>query len=81
MRLTMASKRTETKGDPKEDAAEKPKRRQIDIDDLLYRRCGMVAAGLGMSIPEYIHQRMTVIVLGELPAVTDSIGLGPLSRK
>jgi hypothetical protein len=56
-------------------APEAAQRRQVNLDDDLYRRGGIIAAHLGISLPDYVNSRLRVIIDGDMPAVLEALNM------
>ena len=61
-----------------EDAA--GKRRQVYLDDDLYRKGGMIAAALGVTLPDWVNNKLRPIIEAELPGILEAM-IGPENKK
>lgn len=70
------ARKKQTDGNAKaslEDAA--TKRYSVTLDTDLTRKAGVIASALGISVPDYVNNRLRPIIEKELPKVLRTLGI------
>jgi predicted HicB family RNase H-like nuclease len=59
---------------PSADALDDAKRVQVNIDGDLARKARLIAAAMGLSLPDYVNNKLRPIIDEELPAILEQMG-------
>lgn len=69
----MAKKKADTPAQA--DAGAEAKRKQVTLDQDLFRKASVIASAMGISLPDYVNNRLRPIIESELPDVLRQLGV------